>query len=534
MRISHYVMQLDFNRNELYDHPLSDISDYLRMVAYSYGQSQPFQAVAPNSRMTVEVNNADGHFNPEKSGAKFNGLWTSGIMGRFGMYYYDNANMLKFRWLYQGRLVSLAPHMEVHSNNPTVLLTFEDAGQMLIDGEVIVPFAQNIDTGSALILWAQQGGLPFPYPDAYALLDVPDSANLDVSAKLVDTRSLASISTGNTVLRWLGDAHDRGIGVNGAAYVRDILDAEMGGRFWYHAPAGGYYFRNRNAYINLGDPEITLSNEIITNPPPIYRYLETIINRVDINFTPREVVAGGIVFTNPVPIRLNPLQTRTINARYVDPDNKDTRIAAIGIIPPTAFGDYTANLAENGTGADRTASLLIGLEPAGQRAVVHLQNTSNDTIYVTKLQLRAQLILRTYSQQTVTAVDPYSIALHGERKMTYSPRMVDSAELALQYAQSLLLRFAYPHGRFEQVSMWLNVENNVIPYTVNNIIAIDHPFAQNNTTTKYRVAGEIAQIDAARLTHLQTWVLEPVDMMQYAVLEDANRGRLDMTARLGF
>lgn len=534
MQIYAYYMQMDWNRNELYDHPLTDITSYVKLITYNYGATQPFQAVAPTSRMVVEVNNTLGDFNPEKSGGTFAGMWKWGMMARLGMTYIDNANNYQFKWLMSGALVSIQPQIDEYGNAPSAILTFEDAGSRLVDSEVSIPFMQFVDTGSALVIWGWEGGLIFPYSTAHAMLDVPGTAELDSTASLLYARALTSVQGGNTILRWVGDAHDRGLGVSGASFIDDIVKAEMGGRWWYHAPYFGYSFRNRNNYVNTPPAQITLQNEILSQPPPEYRFLENVINRVDINFTPREIAAGGIVFSNPRAIRLTPLQTQTITARYTDPLNPDTRIAALGVIQPTPYGDFFANLAEDGSAADRTWALVIGIETSGQKATLHLQNVSGDTIYVTKLQLRASTLLKTYSPQTVTKLDPFSIAEHGERKVTYDIRMLDSAELAEQFAQQILLRFAFPHGFYARLSVMLSEPNNVLPYTVDNIIAVNHAFSQSTGGVKHRIAGESAVIDAMAMTHLQTWVLEPVDITAYGVLDDSARGRLDQTARLGF
>lgn len=513
MRLSHYVVQIDFNRNELYAHAKSDITAYVRSATYSYGQSQPYQQVAPTARMSLVVDNANGNFNPENTSATFYGLWKYGLLGRIVMVYYDNAEVLQSRILFAGVLVNIAPSTDEYSPNPTALLEFEDASKMLLDSEVQFPLTQLADTGNALVLWARLAGLPFPYPHRYWMVGIAGSSELGVSTKLMDSRSLASIQVGATIMRWLGDAHDRGGGVNGSQFVNDIVAAEMGGRFWYHAPATGYYFRNRNAYVSLPAPTVVLANEILSDPPPVYRYFEGLTNRVDVAFTPRQLQWGNItVYETTRGIRVPAGETRTITATFSDPDDKNANVAASGIRLPMPYTDYTANTNEFGGGSDRTNQLVLGLEIYAQKAVISATNTGVDTLYVTWLRLQSDVwVAKLYNTEIVTERDPVSIAAHGEHRARYDVRMLDNLEEAKDYAERILQRYAYPIGRFEQVSTYLHVENNIMPYTVDQIIGISHPL-DDVAGKKYRVAGERAQIDAIAGTHLQTWVLEPVDL----------------------
>lgn len=513
MRLSHYAVQIDFNRDELYAHAKSNITAYVRSAVYSYGQTQPNQQVAPTARMSIIVNNANGDFNPENTSSVFYGLWKYGMMGRILMAYYDDAEALQWRTLFAGILVNITPDTDPYSPNPTALLEFEDASKMLVDSEVSMPLMQGVDTGTALLSWAREAGLPFPYPHRFWMLGVSGSSNLDSSTRLVNERSMSSVTSGMTSMRWLGDAHDRGDGVNGSQFVNDVVAAEMGGRFWYHAPAAGYYFRHRNVFVGLPAPSVILSSEILSDPPPVYRYFEGIANVVDVAFTPRQLQFGIItVYQSTRGIRIPPGETRTITATFSDPNDKNARVAASGIQTPQEYLDYTANTQEFGGGVDRTTFTALGLEVYAQKAIISVTNTAPETVYLTNLQLRSNSwVAKMYNTEIVTERDPTSVSLHGEHRVRYDVRMLDNLEDARLYAQRILARFAYPVGRFEQVSMYLNVENNIMPYTVNQVIGISHPL-DDTAGKKYRVAGEQAQIDAVTGMHVQTWILELVDL----------------------
>jgi hypothetical protein len=345
------------------------------------------------------------------------------------------------------------------------------------------------------------------------MLGISGSSELGVSTKLIDARSMVSIQSGVTVMRWLGDAHDRGGGVNGMQFINDVVAAEMGGRFWYHAPATGYYFRNRNNYIGLPYPSVVLSNEILSDPPPVYRYFEGLINRVDVAFTPRQLEFGHItVYETTRGIRVPAGETRTITATFSDPNDKNANVAASGIRTPLPYTDYLANTAELGGGLDRTENVALGLEVYAQKAILSVTNTGIDTLYITSLRLQSDSwVARMYNTEIVTERDPVSIAAHGEHRARYDVRMLDNLEEARQYAQRILQRYANPIGRFEQVSMYIHVDNDLMPYTVDEIIGISHPL-DGTAGKKYRVAGEQGQIDAIVGTHLQTWTLELVDL----------------------
>ena len=184
----------------------------------------------------------------------------------------------------------------------------------------------------------------------------------------------------------------------------------------------------------------------------VERPLDKVYNRVRTTAYPRKV--GGAaerVYNLDHDLEIAAGVTQVIEARYVDPDNPDTRVSAQSLITPTGT-DFEFGSAV-GDGHDEShANLGIVMTAGANSASLSLTNNGGSTGYVNKMQIRGTII-RLYEPVLIVANDATSQSAYGLREIN----------LVLPYQNNPLV--ADDFGDLV-LSFYKNPRNYVIEYSV--------------------------------------------------------------------
>jgi hypothetical protein len=438
----------DWNRTAQFtggwDHPLSDITSRVRSLEWEFGFNAPGQLVAPPSAMTLKLDNADGAFNITRPGSTYGSLLKRDVLIKV---LYDTTPLVCLKIAD----IAISPG---NLGGRVVQLSLVDWHDDMMGAVYDPPLTLNTATGIAVSDACANTALPIPYAKAWWLLD---ASQLDIETTLYQTS--VGVATGYTTLGYVGDNIDNGAGNTLRNFIEEMCAAEMDGRFF---PAfnsrlngvPGYIFVDRNwltpGFSVAQTPAFPAS--LFTDAGAEYEYARRLCNKLEVTMYPRRVgVAGTELARTGSAFRLQPGETRTVTLRYRDPDYPDGTCTATTLIQPVASTDYTANTAQDGSGADVTGALGVSVTNKTSAADVLLVNSGAVDLYVTLFKIRGTP-LTARQPVTVNAVNAQSIRDYGEAAEVRTVAGVDNQELVQAYADQYVKRYSTPQSRYRRVT----------------------------------------------------------------------------------
>lgn len=435
--------------------------------------------------------------------------------------------------LFQGR-ISQIQSSAGRSTEPTISLTIEDAMLELLDAEYAPPLliAPTVDT--VLTHMFDDAVIRWPYSGSWWLLGVPGNSELEYTTYLYD-HDVVNFETGITTFEYTGDVEDRGEGISAQGYVRDIVAAEAGGRFWFDTRTNKFKFHNRD-HDPQNDTVAATYNESHFDSA-ITKDGEDIINDLTLSYTSRDVGSEGTVLwtLKSIPFLLKNGNKRAFNARYFDVNNEQLNVGARTTIAPVSGIDFTANLTSDGSGTDLSSTISVSVESSGNGAKITVFNNSGIDVYVTLLQMRGTPI--THIEERYQTVDGASIAANELYPKSIEVRALDNTSLAEQFGNYVVAKFKDPIFRFETVTFNSLNGDTMTDASVNRVIGdkITITDASTNHDRDYIIVGEQNMLTIAG-DHPRdvTWILKPAEREAFWVLEVAGKSELDQTTRLSF
>lgn len=544
-QLTGFDLYVDWNRNQAYDHADSNISAYVYSITYRYGFDTPFKEVAPPARMQVLLDNSSGDWSVGKTGAKFASVFRKGVLVRLRYIYntvdHDNAFIdpiiissgeVGTRFIGMITQIQLSPGSSL--GEKTALLTIEDPMLNLLDTEYHPPLQTNVTTSAALTQLFDDAIAPYPYPQSYWMLEIAGASELETTTILFQN-TITNFDTGQSTLPYVGDNSDEGHGITAQSYIRDMVAAEAGGKFYWDAPNAKFRFLNRYYattfdefdYINFGLG--TETGLLLDGSPPQHHFADDLVNQVEVSYELKAVGSSTVaLYIAPnVPFSIAAGQTRRFTARYQDPDAPTARVGGINMIYPVPSVDYSANSASDGSGSNLTSSLIATAEFRANSALVSLTNPTASVMYITSFQLRGKA-LTAHAKETAYALNGDSIFNYGRQQKALFLPTVQSADFAQDYANTQINRFSLPMNRYERITVNMNAldigVHNVLSLegpnfkTVGNALLYLDPFLQDaSDDLYYMIVGEEGQISNGNIWDV-TWVLEPIPRVTYWAL----------------
>jgi hypothetical protein len=358
----------------------------------------------------------------------------------------------------------------------------------------------------------------------------------------------AQISTGEALFTVVGDTWQRD---QTRAYeaLRDVTQSEWG--LAWLARDGRLHWRNRNYFLGQGGPTTLdlagsgYSSQSLSGGASA--------NAVQVSVSPRRITALGVIarantvlaipgqsgtrrFDPLDPIIINPGGgDRAIALRFYDPDTGQPGGAKQVQLPLVPYEDFTANELPDGSGIDYTtfAALSFTAALSAGEIVISVRNTALSVLYLTKLQVRGQLILRD-APVRFRADSAAAQAQFGLHPLSVSLPLPQSTLFAESLAAYLLAQKAYPRPQAHLVDLpLLDGQNPLLPAVIS--AEIGDSVRLEAAGPRYWLAGfgykaQAGGTDARLGARL---FLRERDGQTYGIFDDPVYGLFDSTLRFG-
>jgi hypothetical protein len=500
--------------------------------------NEAYQEFASPSRCTLTLDNSDGAWSPDKTGATYQGLLVPGVLIRIRATH--NATTYT---LWQGKVSSISAAPGGMSNEAggwrQVRITAEDAMLNLLDTEYVPRLILNARTDEAIRALFEAVGIGYPYSKDWFMLDVSELD--DNYALLHDPTGYLALSQGRTTLTWVGDNLDQGRGVSAQTYIREMVSAEAGGRFFWNGRTGKFTFHDRYHDVPTA-PVGTFGGAYVSGASAAFG--KDVANAVTLQFEPRAM--GGeasILWELETPFTLRPEQERTLTVRYRDAENRDAKVSAAAVLP-LQVGDIEAYIQiqsknkptdpEPPLGENVTARIGYSMDAGVSSAKVTIVNTLTETIRVTMVRVRGTP-LTTYARDEVFVLDADSIQAYDRRDALLSMRSVDDPEFAAGIAMLYLTRRKDASDRWERAMLRTGylmtdaasttVQGHIVARTVGHRVRMQETWSGHDR--EYIIVGEQHRVTGASASHEATWILKPASSEPWFTLDTSELNSAD-------
>lgn len=328
-------------------------------------------------------------------------------------------------------------------------LTFDDLMYDFLDKEFIPPLYTDITADVAIQDILEAPICPYPYAYNHWMLEVQGSSELDLTTTLYDPPNY-DLETGIQEFAWVGD-NTIGVdkkGTNVQAFLRDLVEGEVGGRFFFESwPTLGFVFHNRHHDALNKSVQYTLTEDDYEPEQSVFGK-STLVNHSTVNYSPRDSGdAGSVIWNHGGNLDMGAI-THKFTIRYRDLDNPDARIGAADIITPLAGTDYVVQNID--TGVDCTSTITVTVEPGANSAEMTLINTNPFNVRFTQLQVRGTP-LKTFEPLSISSDHPASQQAYKVAPETLNFRLIDNEIDAKSIADYRVYKFAEPQPVFKRL-----------------------------------------------------------------------------------
>lgn len=371
------------------------------------------------------------------------------------------------------------------------VLTFTDWTLDFLDTEYIPPLYTDVTVDEPLLDTLRSAKVPVGYITDYWLMGVQGYSILDTSTILGGDagNSESLFDTAITETAFVGDnSLDGKDGVSMQTFQRDLVGAEVYGRYFYDPHEFGYVFHNRHRDA-LATSAYTLTEN--DYEPNMSSFIKTpVLNHSTVTFQPRSTgTAGTVIWAKDESYIGLYNEMTTITARYRDVANPSARIGATDVLQLIPGTDYV--IIEPQYGTDVTTSVSVSMVIGANSAEITIDNTRNTfAIHVTTLQIRGTP-LKTFNQRTVFSTRRGSQVKYVTAPEQVSYPLVDTANFAQSIADFRTYRNFEPINAFRTIGWSLNKDSNRLTrgleMTVGKRITISDSILQH--TADYIVVG---------------------------------------------
>lgn len=512
-----YEIYVDIDRDGLFANGLGDISKYVISCSWNTGLASPWDDLAGSGRMTLLINNAGGQFGLTDTSSTYYGLINHG-------------SLVRVRIIKDGIKTQMAvlkikdfqyfakPDKEKNPMEHQLQIVCEDPIRTFLEQDFTPELRLNVRVDEALTEIFEQAQFIYPYDGAWFYIGTSEIGGSDIIYDYTQ-EDLLDFEEAYSILPYTGDNMDRGNGVKIQSYLRDILQAEFNGIFFWNVRTEQFKFLHRHHnLIAQKSPFIqrtsshTFDMRDIASANPAYS--KDLVNDVTVNYYPRTVGSPGSVVasSSAVPFALAAGSERFISMRYRDENNPSASIGALDVIPPRIGFDAIGNSEDDGSGDDWTRYLDVDLaHSSGEEALVRVYAKKvGDPIYVTTLQIRGTPII-SYQRESVTVVDGESRRLYDRAVLPpISARAISDYDMAEQYANQILGVRKTPDLFMTSITLIPKDEtiaDQILERTIGDVITIRD---SRNEEINYMIVGEKHDIKIEVGMHMTDWILRPI------------------------
>lgn len=483
------------------------------------------------------------------SGAPFNITVDSVSVREVNAYYMMAKGMLvRLRGTYDGdtqqyyigRILDIQYGVSPQSGQvQTCTLEIGEPTEDMIKANFVPPLQEDVTAKDVFQRIFDEGELAWPYKSTYAMLDTTGyNSELDNASCALYDHDALDLDDGQTPHAFVGDFADRGQGVSLYGYMRDVTEAECGGRLFWQGRTGKYTFHDRHHDMQNDTIAQTITtSDIVENPPVDFNSGRQLENRATLNYFVRKVGSPGtVVWTMAnLPIQIKDGTQRKLTARYYIPDNEKAEVGIKDEIDPIPGADYVANASEDSSGQVTSELLTMTVQWGGSSAKIVFDNHSGQDMWITAAQLRATPLIAI--SEKAEAANPDSIAQYGDFETPLDLRLLSDRNTAEDYVQFRVNKFKAPITQFSSVSIFAQSNATTCEFaherTVGDKITLTDTYTEHDAD--YVIVGEHHLVNIGQAPeHVATYILKPNSREIWARLDTAGYSELDSNARLAF
>ena len=421
-RLGNYIVEADWNRDGNYNHPLSDISDYLlsqtleTKTGRNYRSQKFGRTVAGTTSLTVR--NEGGEFDRFNPSSPLYNFDIDGTPIRIRMEDVDLSGV--FRSLWSGRIDKSNPDIKNSGQNKMVFSCNDIIVELQEAKDISIPYSEYVTSPNAVNT-------------------ILDKANIGVERR-------GRIGGDFTLPRWWTNSQ------TALKSLRDIEETE-GGFIKIDADnriefEGSTY--RAQAFSRISRLNISVAESDITDIKP-EDPLRDVVNFVTVPIRQFSTTDSTELWRLPEggALRLEPGEERVYVAEYPTGDSPRSHLLVEEWIDMEAGNDFQANSQESGEGDDLTGSLLITTDDGSTTRRIVAENIHpTETMYVIVLKSRGRVIVEE-RKASIEIKDQSSIDKF-ERIDHESPtQYLATPDQAHEYGSHIVSRYSRPQTKID-------------------------------------------------------------------------------------
>jgi hypothetical protein len=510
-----YNVYLDLTGNGDFSDDDENISGYVIEALVKRGAANPWDTIARDTQIEVELDNSTQLFSPEAGGA-LSGLKPSARLAVDMTYDSVTERLGIGRVARDGIRVDPGSYGKRRAGLSTYGLL------LLLQEEMNVELAlqTNVTTDQVIALLIDASGI---YPFAFTgwLLGITGYSELGVSTVLSDgPAGFLDLDTGSNTLAYVGDQWGQQVSLY--TMLKQLMEAERG--LLYERRDGWLAMRSRHYFIEdvatAVDAAITDAH-LIASKKQEYGYGESVVNDVTVTGYPRQVgTARTVVARYPIASGTGHI-IPSGSTSYLTLDYKDSGGASIGAYDVVfdLTTDYTTGFWNSVTQQIETGSpsLVVSVqEAAGKVTLVIANEDSSHAIIMpgstdsTAITVRGYAI-QTFDGLTVNEQNTDSISEILRQSMRLDLKLLSDADAVQSTALFELGNRGTIQGHFthitlspfksEQCAEWVR------DLTIGDRISVTE--TQTGHTGEYFIVGEEHRVLNGATEHYATYTLRP-------------------------
>jgi len=521
MAVYYYRFKIDTERDASFVGHFNDITDYVNSLTVQQGLMGAWETIANPAYMELTLSNASGDFALEDEGAKYYGKLRRGNLVKAEM----SSNALTWTTLAVLKIKDITP-LYSQDGNHQLILKCTDILQDFLSETFIPPLQTDVRIDQILSILHDGAAALWPYETSYQFIghtSIGDGRAPYYGADLID------FETAETTLPYYGDNLDKGQGVTVQQYLKEAVEAEIFGIYWFSMRDELFHFLSR---YHASDTAVSwiVTDKIMDMPS--YSYGRDLVNDFAFSYYPRAVGdAHSILYqSDNVPFSIPARSYKTLTLKYRDPNNESATVGALEVDDMVSGTDFIANQESDGSGDDWTRFISVTLyKGASSTKAVFYNRKVGDPAFMTTLQLRGTPITA-YNKETVFGMNDESIAGVGldnslgndRRSLTQSLSAISTTEFAQDYADFRVNTFGTPEQVLERIRIVVKENDTatkaqVLARTIGDVITVSDSIVGHERD--YMIVGEIHNAIPNDGKHTVTYVVRPTNRGALFILD---------------
>lgn len=516
----YYKILLDTERDYTFTGFLNDITKYVKRFSCQQGLAGVWDGVANTSYLELALNNADGDFSFINTSALYYGKLRLGTMVRVQI----SIDAVTWANLCTLKISSMSPEYAIDGKHE-IVLKCNDLMADFQNQEFVAPLLTNVRVDQALDALHERANAFWPYESYYQF---PDHTAPDDGRGPYHAPDWTNFGTAETTLTYIGDNLDKGEGVKVQQYLKDAMQAEVFGIYWFSMRSEQWRFLSR---YHASDTAVSWYITDKKFSPPKFTYGRDFVNDYSLSYYPRAIgTAHSTLWTNTSAIQINARDTKRITLKYRDPDNPSSTVGALAVDDLVRDVDFIANSEQDGSGDDWTRFLSPTLiKGPSSSEVIFFNRKVGDPAYLTTLQLRGTPIT-SYNKESVRGYNSDSNFGLGSDQSTGNDRKskpasyfaISDAETAQAIADYMVNVFSNPQEVIERLSITVNPTDTatmtqVMNRTIGDVINVTDALTGHDMD--YMIVAEQHSVNPQNELHNVTYTLRPSNRAALFILD---------------